>query len=333
MFPKLPTRLPAGAPAGSYVALEKIHGAQLVIGLDARGELSIGKRKAWLHDDDPFFGWQLIRAGLADAAHRLRELVDKRRQKAGPGSGHGHPRGAAGALPVDFDLVMYGELFGGGYPHPEVEASGVYSPVQTGIWYAPDLRFALFCIAVAAPGDPDGTLLAPTETLRLGARVGLACPPVIAHGSLAELHALPVRFPTRFAATVGLPPIEGNTAEGLVLWADRPASLSRPFTMKQKIPEMSELRFAGSAAFAGDRLLPLPELLGFVPGLVNRARVDSAASKVGRHDTTALIEEIELDIMCDLDAALPMTMRALEPEDLRAVSAAVHQAYRQGPRS
>lgn len=327
MFPKLADRLSADAPDGPYIALEKIHGAQLVIGLNADGELSIGKRKAWLGEEEPFFGWQLIRAELGRAARELRALVEDLRST---GRGPWQERGLRVAAPPEdgFDLVMYGELFGGGYPHPRVAASEVYSPVQTGIWYAPDLRFALFCVVVAAPGDDDGVVLAPTETLALAGRVGLAAPPLIARGSRAELYALPVRFPTRVPAALGLPQLDGNSAEGLVLWSDRPGRLSRPAAMKQKIPEMRELRFSDSTEFAADRLLPLPELLAFVPGLVNRARVDSAASKVGRHDPAALLEEIEFDVLCDLDAALPATMRSLGTEEQRAVSEAVHAAYR-----
>ncbi|XXX78339.1 RNA ligase family protein [Sorangium sp. So ce134] len=91
--PKMPCLGASDAP--TWVALEKIHGAQLAIGVDAAG-VRFGKRKEWLRDEDPFFGWQLLRASLRDAARAAFAAVGAER------------------------LVLYGELFGGGYPHPAV---------------------------------------------------------------------------------------------------------------------------------------------------------------------------------------------------------------------
>jgi len=56
-FPKLSEVAPADAPAGEWVAFEKVHGAQLVLGRGADGAVRFGKRKAWLADEEPFFGW------------------------------------------------------------------------------------------------------------------------------------------------------------------------------------------------------------------------------------------------------------------------------------
>ncbi len=56
-------------------------------------------------------------------------------------------------------LYVYGELFGGHYPHPDITSTSTStsastststssaSAVQTGVWYAPDLRFCAFDIA------------------------------------------------------------------------------------------------------------------------------------------------------------------------------------------
>src|SRR6476659_2608619 len=72
-FPKMAgdsDRAERASPGGTWLALEKIHGAQLVIGVDESG-VQFGKRKAWLADDEPFFGWQLVRRELADAARAM----------------------------------------------------------------------------------------------------------------------------------------------------------------------------------------------------------------------------------------------------------------------
>jgi hypothetical protein len=64
-YPKIATTS-ADDVAGPWIATEKIHGAQLVVAADGR-TTRVGKRKAWLSDDEPFFGWQLLRDRLAAA--------------------------------------------------------------------------------------------------------------------------------------------------------------------------------------------------------------------------------------------------------------------------
>ncbi|KAB2896542.1 MAG: RNA ligase, partial [Kofleriaceae bacterium] len=57
----------AGASGGTWVATEKLHGANFVVGVTADG-VWFGKRKAWLAPTDAFFGWQLVAGELAAAA-------------------------------------------------------------------------------------------------------------------------------------------------------------------------------------------------------------------------------------------------------------------------
>ncbi|MEM6926290.1 MAG: RNA ligase, partial [Myxococcota bacterium] len=75
-YPKLPRRPEASGATvgGTWVALEKVHGAQLVVSVTA-DEVRFGKRKAWLTDDDAFFGWRLVRTELAARARSLAEAV------------------------------------------------------------------------------------------------------------------------------------------------------------------------------------------------------------------------------------------------------------------
>jgi hypothetical protein len=72
--PKIPLvgDVAARRVGGTRVATEKIHGAPLVIAFDGR-ELRIGKRRAWLAADEPFFGWQLLRPRFAAAASAARD--------------------------------------------------------------------------------------------------------------------------------------------------------------------------------------------------------------------------------------------------------------------
>src|SRR5687767_3024442 len=123
-YPKIPKRHDGSRPlaGGTWVATEKIHGANLVVATDGTRD-AIGKRKAWLADDEPFFGWQLLRNDLVVAARSIRLAL---------------------AISGASIVRLHGEIFGGAYPHPDVAPVRGMSAVQGGVWYAPDIRFALF---------------------------------------------------------------------------------------------------------------------------------------------------------------------------------------------
>lgn len=290
-----------GDVGGPWVALEKVHGAQLVIAVTA-DEVRFGKRKAWLADDDPFFGWQLVRAELAAQAR------------------------AAAAVAGAPLVVLYGELFGGGYPHPDVEPVPGLQPVQTGVWYAPDLRWAVFDVLVAAGEDDGGELLSFSEVTGVVDVAGVLSPPVRRAGRRTEVEATPERFPTEVPARLGLPPIPGNLAEGLVLRRDVRARPGTAVTYKRKIREFAESRFGEAEAWDADQRPDPDALCDWARRLTNRARVDSAASKWGRHDREAILEEIELDVLIDLAEAFPAVARTPSDDDEAALRAAIRAA-------
>lgn len=278
MFPKIPTH--RGAPprpmSGPWVALEKLHGGQLVVASDGDA-VHVGKRKAWLAADEPFFGWQLLAGELAAAMRVIaRETAAKQ-------------------------TVVYGELIGGGYPHPEVPAVPGLSPVQTGIWYTPALAWVAFDVLVAAGDDDEGELLAHRELEVLAEAAGLRTPPRLARGTRAELEHVEVRFPTRVPALLGLPPLLDNLAEGVVFKPDaRCAAADRP-VIKRKLPEFDDERFREAEAW-DPGLLGEDAFLAWVDRLVQPARLASARSKVGA-DPAAIVDEVALDVAIDLGLA------------------------------
>lgn len=292
-YPRIQGSLPNLA-ASRWIATEKVHGANLVVATDGR-DVRVGKRKAWLRDDDAFFGWQLLRPSLARAAVTLWRAL-------------GAPR----------VLRLHGELYGGAYPHGDVAPVPGNTPVQTGIWYSPDVRFSLFDVQV---DERDGGVFIAHHALEaLAAEHCIEAVPVLGRGTRGELDALPVRFATRVPALHGLPPIAGNVAEGYVLKADaQMASATRP-AVKRKIAEFDEGRFDDGAAWDPDVALSLDALLTRAASLMNAARVAIARSKVGT-DATAVCDEAALDALVDLDAAFPRAMSALDEAELDALRA------------
>ncbi|MBA2540072.1 MAG: RNA ligase, partial [Deltaproteobacteria bacterium] len=259
---------------GLWVATEKLHGANFVIGV-AGEVVRFGKRKDWLAPDASFFGWQLIAPELADRARCIARALDA-------------PQ-----------VVCFGELFGGAYPHPDVPSAPGLSAVQTGVWYAPDLRWAMFDLLVATGDDDDGELIAFVEVEELAGAAGLTTAPVIGRGRRDDLDRLEVTGPTELPARFGLPAIANNLREGYVLKPDRRMRNGERPILKRKLADFDDARFDEAAAWDPEHLA-IDQLIAWAERLTNPARIASARSKVGT-DRAAIIDEAVLDVLVDLE--------------------------------
>jgi len=293
-FPKIPITRSDAPVTDDWVASEKIHGAQLVLGVDAT-EVQVGKRKAWLAADEAFFGWQLLRPTLHAAARAVHGAV------GGRGS-----------------VWIYGELFGGHYPHPNVEAVPGLVPVQTGIWYAPDLRYAVFDIVHQAP-EAEPCFLSYDQVQQLVESAGLLTAPLLARGRINELNRLPVRYASHVAAQLGLPALSDNVAEGYVLKAATAAPIGNRPCAKRKIPEFDEQQFDESQGFDNAAHLSREDLFALAARLINPPRLASARSKVGAA-VERVVEEVVLDATIDLHDLLPRRMQLVTPEEEQDLS-------------
>ncbi|MFD3328470.1 RNA ligase family protein [Streptomyces sp. NPDC058701] len=269
-YPKIPANRRLGEAQGrSWVAHEKVHGANFAVVCDAAGAHP-AKRRELLGDGglDDFFGVGRIWPALAVAATHCARIL---RERCGA-------EASASAV-----VTVYGELAGGRYPHPDVPPAPGAEPVQTGVWYSPDLLWLPFDATVATAGGP---YWVSDRTLRAAAAAaGLRCAPLVAEGPLARLQELPAVFPTLLPRLLGLPSLPDNLAEGLVL---KPAGESlgpaRPMA-KFKQPAFAEdERFDGSRPYrapAGGAAGVPGWLLAHGTGLLTPARAASAVSKLG----------------------------------------------------
>ena len=131
VYQKIPTRLREIADEKSYqqwqrtdwVVTEKVHGANFSFSWEG-GTLGFAKRKAQLSIHDQFFAFQRL---LPLLEQDLRRLFHSLESELGEGT-----------------IVLYGELFGGHYPHQNIEPVAAVEAVQTGVWYAPDIHFYAF---------------------------------------------------------------------------------------------------------------------------------------------------------------------------------------------
>jgi Rnl2 family RNA ligase len=284
-----------------WVASEKIHGANLCICTDGT-EIAVAKRRAVLDAGDPFFGYKRAIAPLVPAVRALfRQLRD-----------------AAWAL-------LYGELFGGHYPHPRVTAIDGIAPVQTAIHYHPDVRFCAFDLAtVNAAGE--ATFVSYRRAVALFESTGIPVAPTLRTGRLDELLELPVEFATRVPAQLGLPALPDNWAEGMVIkpWdVEAPLADARP-VLKRKRPEFAETRDelapAVGARSTGDDALAAAEAA--LTAMLTDARVHSAITKLGSPQAgdpgagiDAIVAEVLADLRDELDRAHGELVLSLPRDD------------------
>lgn len=281
-----------------WVVTEKIHGASFCFVLSA-GRIDCAKRKAVLGEEEDFFGHRRLLERLRGPLRKL--FIDAREEAS--------------------RLLVYGELFGGGYPHPLVPAVAGVQPVQTGVWYCPDVAFRAFDVVAE---DAQGRRQWWTHD-QAAAGLGAAGVPTLEplfigpYGAAREQSAV---RETAIPALLGLPPLEDNFAEGIVLKPRVPVLVGglRP-TLKLKHP-----RFAEDARYQqAERWAPLPQEAAPLDVLehallcrLTTARFDAARSKLGpTARASALGAEVRGDVYGELIEEHRVLMVALPVEDRR----------------
>jgi len=92
--------------------------------------VSCAKRTGFLSETDKFYNFQLVAAELLPKILKGFALVKE-------------------TFPDATEVVFFGELFGGLYPHPDVPRDSRFVHVQKGVYYSPAVHFYLFDIFVS----------------------------------------------------------------------------------------------------------------------------------------------------------------------------------------
>jgi len=180
-----------GKEAGQWVVTEKIHGGQLALYYDG-SEFKASTRTAFLTPGMDFFNYEKVVAANADKVKEIYRILASERG--------------------DISLVIvYGELFGGDYPHPDVPKVKNAKRLQKGVFYHPDNLFYAFDIRV------NGRFLTVDEANRLFEAAGMFYAKPILRGTFEECLNHPNKFPSKISEWLGLPPLQDNIAEGIVI--------------------------------------------------------------------------------------------------------------------
>ncbi|MDC8101608.1 RNA ligase, Rnl2 family [Chryseobacterium rhizosphaerae] len=174
-----------------FIVQEKVHGANFSFFTDGK-EIKIAKRTAFIEKDEKFFNAHQI-------LERYRKNVIKVFQKV------------KSIDPNVETIVIYGELFGGGYEHKDVEPVKGAVKVQKGIEYAPYNEFYAFDIKL------NGVTYLDTEMINsIFEETGFFYAKTLFQGSLEEALRFPNVFNSKIPTWLGLPEMN-NMCEGTIV--------------------------------------------------------------------------------------------------------------------
>ena len=310
-----------------WLVTEKIHGANFFVVTDGV-TVRCAKRKAFLKVDEDFFGH---RALLSTLQPKVLDLFAKLCLRE----------------PDTALAYVYGELFGGAYPHPDVVPVSGVQPVQTGCWYAPGIEFCAFDLGWVAAGASERVYFDFLDAMQLFDEVGIFCARPLLRGCYEDAAAFSPSFETTIPAALGLPSLGSqNKAEGVVLKPLRALTVPRRTgsvrpVIKHKIAEFSEDERFHRAEKWATITAPAPGLASLellrheASARVNENRLNAAVSKIGRivagdavqlgEVHTLLIDDLNAELRANHASSLNALM-AHELEDLERYVAAEAQA-------
>ena len=155
-----------------FVVQEKVHGSNCSFLCDGQ-EIQFAKRTAVVAKDEDFYQWQ-------ELAERYRERIFK-------------VYGMINECFFDLQsIIVYGEMFGGAYPHKEIKRIGAMSAIQKGVYYCPGHDFYGFDIYVYTPDE--AFYLDVDTTNHIFAEAGIFYAETLFEGTLEECLAYPNAF-------------------------------------------------------------------------------------------------------------------------------------------
>lgn len=193
-----------------YIVMEKIHGAnfQFICQVKNQDSLDIccAKRSAILLDNENFYGWKDMLNRYTGELYILYQNIVKNQN-----------------IIKNQNLIgfrVYGELYGGVYPHRDVKRVKNASTVQKGIYYNPDNDFILFDISIRVQESGE-RFLSYDEVVEVCSTLKhLKYVPVMFRGTLQECVnrcRSDLKFITTIPKMFNLPVIDKNYAEGYVI--------------------------------------------------------------------------------------------------------------------
>lgn len=287
-----------------FIVQEKVHGANFSFFTDGK-EIKIGKRTAFIETGEKFYNAHQILDRYGRNVIELFQMVKS-------------------MYPETETVVIYGELFGGGYKHKDVVPVKDAVKVQKGIEYAPHNEFYAFDIKL------NGTTYLDTDVMnQIFEETGFFYAKIIFQGSLEEALKFPNVFDSKIPGWLGLPEIENNICEGTIIktlktryfgngarvilknknekWTEKSKMVKKDRTVKDQV------HFSETAQNIWEEIQKYATI----------NRLNNVVSKIGEFEPKMMGKVIGLfaqDILEDFGKDFPEAFRSIEKEEQKRIN-------------
>lgn len=270
-----------------YVVQEKVHGANFCLVTDGQTVFA-GKRTGLIVSNEKFYDYEELLERYKLKALALYAAVKEK-------------------YPDTDSVSVFGEIFGGNYPHPEVKNDARVICIQKGVNYCPNHEFYVFDLYLS--NGETGRFLSVDDSNLFFEKYDFFYAKTLFKGNLDECLNYPNQFPSLISEWLGLPPIDDNVCEGVVI---RPTDVVYLHNGSRLLLKNKNARFAEkkSVKKRQPRLLVevsyskiLADLLDISEEYVTENRLNNVISKIGQisvpKDTGKLIGMFSKDILDD----------------------------------
>ena len=280
-----------------FVAFEKVHGANAIFSYDGQ-ELKIGSRNQFLIDDEIKRCWKSRLYEIIKKIKLLYNLIEQ-----------DDPN-----LQI---LTVYGERFGGFYPHKDVPKIPGMGRIQAGVYYSPNVEFYGFDIKI------NGKFISVEKSISYFKSVGILTQKILHSGTLDSLLKISPVFQSTIPAMLDLPPIEDNEAEGYIIRPVKEIYYGHSrIILKHKNKKFIEKRGPKKPKRHIELSDHFQEIIENLRCYVCVNRLNNVLSKLGTltvKDFGLVMKEMIKDIKDDFEKDYPDVLSNLEKKDLKIV--------------
>lgn len=247
-----------------YVVQEKVHGANSCFIVDGDGVL-FAKRTGVVEEGEAFYGYESVLMKYKDEVVKIAQQLRE-------------------SYPATTKVFIYGELFGGSYPHKDVVNNPKIKSVQKGVFYYNDVDFYSFDIYIFE--KESGAFLPVHECECIFSVHGMMYARALFRGSLDECLSYPNAFQTTIPDYLCLPRIEDNICEGVVIRPEVPWYLSNGsrVLLKNKNEKFAEKKQKSRREVTIDKEVEsreLADLKAEAARYVTENRLNNVISRIG----------------------------------------------------
>jgi len=302
-----------GYADGLWVVTEKIHGSNLSFAINGDEEIKVSKRSGWIELLSSFFRADTVYAKYEERIKDLYEIVtcDEKLDDA------------------EVECIqLYGEIYGGYYPHEDVERCKDAKKVQQGVLYCPHNDFYPFDIYVRK-ADGKSYPLDHDVFERVMEEAGFTIyAKALFTGTFDECLAYQNEYPTTISKLHGLPDLDDNICEGNVLKPVK--AMCKPsgsrVILKNKNDRFKEKEASKKVKVAKEISPEVQEAINIAAGYITENRLRNVLSHIGsvsQKEFGKVIGAFSQDVLADFEKENADLLKDFERDELNTVNKSV----------